>query len=72
MREDGRLYRFAMAVLGPAQCGPYGPAGPPPAPRLRNARGKLLNAKQIAKLRLAGVTEKVIGDAGLGESVYPV
>ena len=31
-----RMHRIGMALLGPAQTGPYGPPVPPPAPRPRD------------------------------------
>lgn len=39
-----------MAVFGPAETGPYGEAPPPPAPRPRNAKGRLLSRKKIEEL----------------------
>jgi hypothetical protein len=37
-----RLRRIGMALLGPADSGPYGPPVPPPARRPRDHRGRLI------------------------------
>lgn len=37
-----RLNNIGMAMFGPANSGPYGPAVPPPAPRPRDAHGRLI------------------------------
>ena len=37
-----RMRRIGMALLGPAPSGPYGPPVPPPAPRPRDHRGRLI------------------------------
>lgn len=37
-----RLHNIGMAMFGPANSGPYGPAVPPPTPRPRDAHGRLL------------------------------
>lgn len=72
MKETGRRYKIMFAMFGPADTGPYGAPVPPPAPRLRNARGRLLSAKQVAKMRYAETAAKVSLDRGIGESHCPV
>ena len=42
-----RLHRIGMALLGPAQTGPYGPPVPPPAPRPRDHRGRLIRQHKV-------------------------
>jgi hypothetical protein len=42
VRIRERLHRIGMALLGPAPSGPYGPPIPPPAPRPRDHRGRLI------------------------------
>src|SRR6266702_818276 len=37
-----RMHRIGMALFGPAPSGPYGPPVPPPAPRPRDHRGRLI------------------------------
>jgi len=37
-----RLYRIGFALFGPAQTGPYGPPVPPPTPRPRDRKGRLI------------------------------
>ncbi|MDP9118340.1 MAG: hypothetical protein M3O28_13975 [Actinomycetota bacterium] len=44
-----RLNTFAMALFGPAHAGPYGPASAPPPPNPRDAHGRVISPKRIAR-----------------------
>jgi hypothetical protein len=46
-----RLRTIGMALLGPADSGPYGPPKPPPVPRPRDHRGRQI--KQPKQNRLS-------------------
>lgn len=42
-----RWTALMFQLLGPAQMGPYGPPVPPPAPRPRDAKGRLKKVPQV-------------------------
>ena len=42
----GRWSRLLFKLMGPAEMGPYGPPVPPPAPRPRDSKGRLIKEKK--------------------------
>ncbi len=60
-----RLDIIGMALCGPATTGPYGPAVAPPAPRPRDARGRLLSRQKIEEITRMSAIAKATAIAGL-------
>jgi len=42
-----RMHRIGMALFGPAEMGPYGPAAGPPPPRPRDHKGRLIKEPKV-------------------------
>jgi hypothetical protein len=48
-QPQGRFQRLLFKLMGPAEMGPYGPPVPPPAPRPRDSKGRLIKEPKKAR-----------------------